>query len=79
MLQICDDTLRQHLLCQYSLSAEFQYGTEVPVLHINEVSSLKFYRSYVSTNQPVLIHAACQHWKAYRLWTKQYLWCVPTI
>ncbi|XP_034255635.1 bifunctional peptidase and (3S)-lysyl hydroxylase Jmjd7-like [Thrips palmi] len=52
---------------------EFHYGTSVPEVSVNDISPLGFYRSYVSSNQPVLIRNACRHWPAFHKWNKEYL------
>lgn len=55
-------------------STEFQFGTSVPDLCVNDITPLNFYRSYVSPNLPVIIREACHHWPAFRKWNKQYFW-----
>lgn len=51
---------------------EFQYGAAVPEVDVTDISPLTFYRSYVSTNQPVIIRNACKHWPAVDKWNKDY-------
>lgn len=51
---------------------EFQYGICIPEINVNDITPLKFYRSYVSANQPVLIRNACTHWPAFAKWNKDY-------
>lgn len=58
--------------------SEFQYGAAVPEMNVCDVSPLAFYRSFVSSNQPVLIRNACRHWPALKKWNKQYFRYIPS-
>lgn len=52
---------------------EFHYGTSMPEVNVKDISPLEFYRSFVSSNQPVLIRNACRHWPAFEKWNTEYL------
>jgi len=52
---------------------EMSRGPSIDEVDVGDMSAEKFYNEYLSQNKPVLIKKGSAHWKAFKLWTDDYL------